>query len=320
MRRFCLKTIVFMLVLVVLICGILWIPSTNDMLNQAFAFLTCSQDYERQSAEIQVLKDVQGINNDYDKIMVGDSVCYMLFTRLQDVNDKYFLGGNTRPCTMATQYVLVKEFIDAHPDAKEVYIFLSKDSWESTIDIQCGYSYVVVPHTQAKTIDDLDQDTRDDMRNKFGSFLMNPVVVNAFDRSQTNRKLVLNGLSEWYDKVLGQDMSSQYVLTENQISPLSQKYFLKIVQLCAENNIQLHLLHDPVADTPEKHQEIEVEKQMFEDAGLYDQFPEYFLSVLYYPPEYFFDGIHFIVDDELDNQVINDIRRHTGLLQDFVVP
>ena len=265
MRRFCLKTIVFMLVLVVLICGILWIPSTNDMLNQAFAFLTCSQDYERQSAEIQVLKDVQGINNDYDKIMVGDSVCYMLFTRLQDVNDKYFLGGNTRPCTMATQYVLVKEFIDAHPDAKEVYIFLSKDSWESTIDIQCGYSYVVVPHTQAKTIDDLDQDTRDDMRNKFGSFLMNPVVVNAFDRSQTNRKLVLNGLSEWYDKVLGQDMSSQYVLTENQISPLSQKYFLKIVQLCAENNIQLHLLHDPVADTPEKHQEIEVEKQRMLD-------------------------------------------------------
>ena len=58
---------------------------------------------------------------------------------------------------------------------------------------------------------------------------------------------------------------------------------------------------------------------MFQAAGLYEQFPEYFSSVLYYPEENFFDGVHFNVDDELNNRVINDIREHTGLLQDFVV-
>ena len=319
MAKFLGKTIGFLAILAVLVTGILFLSASCEPMNQVFAFLSCSDDYERQHAEIQVLKDVQETDNAYTKIMVGDSVCYMLFTRLQDVNDTYFLGANTRPCTMATQYVLVKEFVENHPDAEEVYMFLSKDTWESVIDVQCGYSYVAVPHTQAGTIEDLDPETREEMYRMFGPVLMNPVVVNAFDHSLMNHKIVLNGLVEYHEKILGEDLSADYERTENEISPLALHYFRKIVDLCEEEGLKLHLLHDPVADTEAKHAEIEMEKQMFQAAGLYEQFPEYFSSVLYYPEENFFDGVHFNVDDELNNRVINDIREHTGLLQDFVV-
>ena len=79
----------------------------------------------------------------------------------------------------------------------------------------------------------------------------------------------------------------------------------------------MHLIHDPLADTPEKHEEVEQEKQMFMDAGLYNDWQEYFESVLYYPEEYFFDGVHFHVEKEMNNAVIHDIKEHTGLMQDL---
>ena len=319
MGKFIGKTILFLLILLGLVGGILVVSASSEGMNRIFAFLSCSEDYERQEAETDILRKAQITENDYRKIMVGDSVCYMLFTRLQDVNDVYFLAANTRPCTMATQYALVKEFADGHPEAEEVYIFLSKDSWETIIDVQCGYSYVVVPNTLAGTIDQFDESTVADMRRLFGSVLMNPTVVNIFDKSLMNHKIVLNSLVEYHEKVLGEDLSAPYELTENEISPLALQYFTKIVRLCEERNIELHLLHDPLADTEAKHQEVEMEKQMFQEAGLYDTYQEYFDSVLYYPPENFFDGVHFNVEDELNNRVINDIKEHTGLLQDFVV-
>jgi hypothetical protein len=319
MKKFIGKTLAFLVILALLVSGLLVLSSVNESCNQFFAYISCSEDYQRQTEEISVLQRVQQQDNAYDKIMVGDSVCYMLFTRLQDVNDAYFLGGNTRPCTMVMQYVLAKEFMEGHPDAKEVYLFLSKDSWESTIDVQCGYSYVVVPQTQAGTMKDLDEDTVLRMQQLFGRFLMNPYVVNVFDHSLMNHKLVLNGLMVYHELVLGEDMSATYERTENEISPLALQYFEKLVALCEEQGVQLHLLHDPLADTEEKHQEVAMEEEMFRQAGIYDDFSEYFSSVLYYPPEDFFDGVHFNVDDELDNQVIRDIQDHTGLLQDFVV-
>ena len=90
------------------------------------------------------------------------------------------------------------------------------------------------------------------------------------------------------------------------------------MKLC-ERNIELHLLHDPLADTEAKHQEVEMEKQMFQEAGLYDTYQEYFDSVLYYPPENFFRRVHFNVEDELNNRVINDIKNTQVCCRIFVV-
>lgn len=307
----------FLLLLGGLTAGLLMLCAVCEPLDRVLAFLTCSEDYTREDVAPEVLKTAQQGDNDYHSILVGDSVSYMLFAESREVNDEYFLAGNTRPCTMATQYVLVKEFVESHPQAKDVYLLYSKESWESVIDVKCGYSYVIVPHLQAGALDELEPETINAAEEKFGALLMTPFMANLFDHSFVNRKLILNSLMTYHEKVLGEDLSAPFERTEGQISPLALQYFQKMIEVCEKHQVALHLIHDPLADTPQKHSEVEAEKQMFRDAGLYDEWQEYFDSVLYYPPEYFFDGVHFHVEKELNNSVIRDIQEHTGLLQDL---
>lgn len=317
MGKYIIKFIGFLFLLGGMTAGILVLCAACEPLDRCLAFLTCSEDYNREDVAPEVLKTAQESDNSYHSILVGDSVSYMLFANSREVNDEIFLAGNTRPCTMATQYVLVKEFIESHPEAKDVYLFYSKESWESVIDVKCGYSYVIVPHMQAGTLGELEPETLEEAEEKFGSLLMTPFMANLFDRSFVNRKIILNSLMVYHEDVLGEDLSAAFEKTDNQISPLALKYFRKMTEVCDENHVALHLIHDPLADTPEKHAEVETEKQMFADAGLYEEWQEYFDSVLYYPAENFFDGVHFHVEKEMNNAVIHDIKEHTGLMEDL---
>lgn len=317
MGKYIVKFIGFLLLFGGLTAGILGLCAVCEPLDKVLAFLTCSADYNREDVAPEVLKTAQESDNDYQSILVGDSVSYMLFANSREVNDKIFLAGNTRPCTMATQYVLVKEFIESHPEAKDVYLFYSKESWESVIDVKCGYSYVVVPHMQAGTLQELEPETIGEAEEKFGALLMTPLMANLFDRSFVNRKIILNSLMTYHENILGEDLSAPFERTEGEISPLALLYFQKMEEVCEEHQVALHLIHDPLADTPEKHAEVEAEKQMFTDAGMYEKWQEYFDSVLYYPADYFFDGVHFNVEKEMNNTVINDIKEHTGLLEEL---
>lgn len=317
MARYIGKVIGFLLILGGMIVGILLLCTVSSPLDRFFAFVTCSDDYNREDVAPEILKTAQEGKNGYQHILVGDSVCYMLFANSGEINDAYFPAGNTRPCTMATQYVLVKEFLESHPEAKDVYLFYSKESWESVVDVKCGYSYVVVPHMQAGTFDKLERETVAQAEEMFGPLLMNEFMANAFDRSFVVRKIVLNSLTTYHEKVLDEDLSAPFEKTENRISPLALLYFKRIVETCDAHHATLHLIHDPLADTPQKHEEVEMERKMFEEAGLYEEWKEYFDSVLYYPEELFFDGVHFQAGEELNNAVIDDVREHTGLMRDI---
>ena len=311
------KVMGFLAILGGMILGVFMLCTVCSPLDQFVAFLTCSDGYHREDVAQEILKTAQEGKNEYQNILVGDSVCYMLFANAGEVSDEYFLAGNTRPCTMATQYVLVNEFLESHPEAKDVYLFYSKESWESVMDVKCGYSYVVVPHMQAGTFDKLGQETVSRAEEMFGPFLVNKFMANAFDRSFVVRKIVLNSLTAYHEKVLGEDLSAPFERTENEISPLALSYFRKMVETCDAHQTTLHLIHDPLADTEEKHAEVEMERRMFQEAGLYEEWQEYFDSVLYYPEEYFFDGVHFLGEENLSDAVIQDISEHTELMTDI---
>ena len=83
------------------------------------------------------------------------------------------------------------------------------------MDVKCGYSYVVVPHMQAGTFDKLGQETVSRAEEMFGPFLVNKFMANAFDRSFVVRKIVLNSLTAYHEKVLGEDLSAPFERTEN---------------------------------------------------------------------------------------------------------
>ena len=113
-----------------------------------------------------------------------------------------------------------------------------------------------------------------------------------------------------------------FVKTDNQVSPLSKNYFYKIIDLCNESGIELHLIHDPSEYEGERidayHRECNMIREI-ENEKSKDLLEKYLDSILYYPAECFIDDVHFKGDDALNDSVIRDMQRKTNLLEDIVL-
>lgn len=295
MKNYIVKVVAFLCGICIIVGICIFVSPVNQVSNHIFSVLSNSEDFTRseEEAKIKSIADAKNPNNGYTKLLAGDSVCWMLFTRLQEYNDDYLIAAASRPFTIAGQYVVVKEFIENHPDATDVYLMLSKDDWQAVLDVQCGYQNVAVPIKETDTWDDLDANTKEELQQLFGDFLLRPQVVTTYDYSNMNRKIVLNGVRMYHEKVLHEDVSAQYEETKDEFSPIAKQYFEKIIQICEENGVALHLLHDPQADTEENHNKLEVEKKMFEEAGYAEIASDYLTKVMWCPEEQFYDGIHF---------------------------
>lgn len=321
MKRYIIKVGFFFLGLLLIITLCIILPAYNSVLNDVEAFITNSEDYVRneEAAKAEAILATMDADNGYSKLLVGDSVSYFLFNRLQEYNQEYLLAGTSRPFTIAGQYVQIKEFLENHDNATDVYMFESKATWEAVVDPQGTYQNLVVPTIETGTFDNLNTTTQEEIKKTFSTVLLNKKVVHLYNYSNMNRKIVLNGVLLYHEKILGEDVSAPYESTPNEVSPLAQYYLKSIIELCEDHNVELHILHDPLADTAEKRAEVEQERVMFAQCGYTEStlFEKYYNSVLYYPESYFFDGVHFNIDDELQNAVIKDMQTHTQELGDL---
>lgn len=298
------------------------LSSYSASANTLFAWLTDSEAYTRdeESAKEKALYDCTQ-NNGYTKLIIGDSVCWMLFTPLQKYNHDYLIAGSSRPFTIAGQYVQVKEFLKHHPDATDIYMFESKETWESVLDAKNSYQNIVVPMLATGTFDDLDANTREEARHLFGSFLLNRQVARIYDHSSMNHKIVLNSILSYHEKVLGEDLSKAYESTPEQMSPVTEQYLPQMIALCQKQGVRLHFMHDPMADTAAKHAELAAEKEMFHSMGLDEAYTFYAGTAAFYPKDWFFDGVHLNAKDvAMNHQVIRDIMQQSGMMEGFVVP
>lgn len=316
------KIALFLTGILAVACLCIVLSSSAGAIDDFFAVISSSEEYtsKEETQKIDAIESAMKTDNNYTKLIVGDSVSYFMFTPLQEYNDNYLIASTSRPFTMAGQYMVIKQFLDAHPDASEVYLFFSKDSWESLIDPQCGYQNTVVPFIEAGVFDELENITREEMYEEYSRFFVNPFVVKLYYNSKMNHKLVLNTIMSYHEKLLGEDMSKMYETTEGCLSPVSELYLDKAMDLCNEKGVELHLMHDPLADTEAKHNELEEEKQDFINSGYMDVATDYFDSVIFYPEEQFVDGVHYGTSDKLQRDAIRDIIKKTGLMTDLVVP
>ena len=315
------KIAVFLLGIAAAVILIIVLSASNSTLDRFFSIISCSSEYttKEEALKIDTIERAKRSDNTYKKLIVGDSVSYFMFTPLQDYNDEYFIGSTNRPFTMAGQYVVIEEFLKSHPDAQEVYLFFSKDSWESVIDPQCGYQNTVVPFVKTNVLEDLDQSTIEEMRQQYGSLLMTPTFINLYYNSMMNHKLTLNGIIAYHEKILGEDCSKMYETTPGRLSPLAQLYLQKAIDLCNELGVKFYLVHNPLADTEAKHAELEQEKEDFRVSGFMDIAKGYFDSVMYYPIEQFADGVHYGTTPQLQRDAIRDIIDKTGYMKDLVI-
>ncbi len=278
---FCKKVLCFGLILFVLVI-LLDLCSMSGPGRGILAALTGSSEYisvNTGADEIRpYIEKVQ--TEDGSKILIlGDSVCRQLMLGLTFPEEVCAVGSNAA-ITPAGQYILAKEYIDAHPQATDIYLFLLPSSLTQTFDTGYGYQYAVMPFAETGTINDLDPETIRIMEVVYGKLFMQPKIVRMIDRSGPNRKLYLNLLKKRTDGYK----------PENELET-AEIYIRKIREYCDKNGVTLHLNPCPVSEEKKKYTEKILDK--YKKSPLYEDFPSYCDAVRYFPAEEFSDGTHF---------------------------
>lgn len=311
MKKFCVKMVLFLLLLGVSVTGLL-VLSAREPFRSVVATITKSTQYgqgynEGPSEIIPYINKVQQ-QDGYTKLILGDSVSFRLFSELQEDNPEYCIASSNRAITMSGQYILASEFLESHPEATDIYLTVIEDSLATTYETGYGYQYAVIPFVLTDTIDNLDEETMDEMGHVYGHFFMKKKVVQLVSDSPLNRKLYLNILNKVAPSTSGLTFPN-----------VTNVYIVKLHSLCEEKGVTLHLIPLPVMDTQERHDMETVLRKEYEKTPMAEIYPDYFDQFIYYPPEKFSDNVHVAGTREELNDMIREIQQKTNTMEDLVL-
>lgn len=305
MRSFLQKLAVFLFLAFLLITGFLVISSI-EMWRIPIARLTKSSEYaEGNVGAREIIPYIEKVQekNAYTKLIIGDSVCNQVLNRFQEGNEEFCISGTNRAITLAGQYILAEEFVKNHKNVTDIYLVIILDSLTAEFDRQFGYQYVVMPFTETDTIEDLMPSTRRKLRKIYGPLFCWKPVVEVIETSPLNRKLFLNYLT----------YKNQFfpLQSDTVVSEVAYQYLEKLYRLCNQNNIKLHLIPGPHADTEGQRMQEERIKQELKENGFIEYFGDYFEKIEYYPVELFRDGVHFnedVIGDDFFKKIVLDMQ------------
>lgn len=316
MKQFIVKAFFFIFIFCLLIIGLDLISARNTDFSEFLGKLTNSSEYSRYNGNtgtteiIPVIEQVQQ-KDSYTKLIIGDSVCYQLFNDLQPANDEYCIAGTNRAITLTGQYILTEEFLANHPNATDVYLILIPDTFDAYFDTTFGYRYAVMPFVLTDTFSLLDQNTIEAAEKTYGKLFIRKNIINLIDYSCVNRKLYFNYVKEYVEA------------PENEIEIASKQavqYLSKINSLCQEHNVTFHLLPGPIADSKERHEQLNRQENTFRQNNLEDVASQYFENISFYPEGQFRDGTHLGGDyaaRDAINQKIIDLQNKSRELTDL---
>ena len=318
MKKFIHKSFAFIIIFVILIVALDLLSAQNDDFSAYFGKLTNSSDYSRYAGNTGTTEILPCIakaqwNDGCKKLIIGDSVCYLLYNDLQNINKDYSIIGTNRAVTMTGQYILAKKFLELHPEATDIYLIVILDTFDSYFDLAFGYQYAVMPFVETDTFDLLDDNTIALAEDTYGKLFTTKRAVDLIDSSAMNRKLYMNLLQKYGKKP---------EKAGETISPQTYQYLEKMSELCEKNSVNLHILPGPLADTELRHEQEARQIEEFKEQGLYPLMEKYFNTISYYPEEQFRDGIHLggeYANQQEYNIKIEELREKSAELEDLVL-
>lgn len=308
MKSFIKKLVIFISILTVIALGCVYLSHLDEW-REYFIGITDSsgyiESYVNGSDEIKpFILEVQE-QNDTEVLILGDSICHQMFEKIKDINEDITIAASNAAITMAGQYILAKEYLDNHPNAKEIYLVVHPTSMKRTFDTSYGYQYIVMPFSETGTIEALGEETLNVFKDVYGEIFMNPKVVYMINKSGMNRKLYLNMLQKYGESY-----------EEKESFEIANKYISKIHELCDERNVKLYLLSTPVSEA--LYATCHELKEEYTGTWLEECYPQYFDNISYFPAEQAADYFHFsgeYEEQEYLNEKIEDIFKNTFVLQ-----
>ena len=313
MTKFLLRLAAFVLAALVLFLGVLGLSALGPF-SDIFAKLTASTGYSASASE-EIGAHITAVQarDGATALILGDSVCWQVFGPFSLCNTAYRIDGSNRAVTLAGQYLLAKAFLDAHPDATDVYLIITPDSFSAGFDAGYGYQYAAAPFAAAGLLGGLDDTTRAELTAAYGAPFLTGTFARWADASPLVKKLYLNALEVW------QPAAAQ----SGPLVPLARRNLENLETLCQERGAAFHLLCAPLADSEDRHTAMASLEQAFRDAGLYDSYSAYFTQAPWYDRALFGeDGVHFdnaTADMDFYARVIGEIQNATGLLDGLVL-
>lgn len=280
------KLVIKILIMLMFVCGLLMVLeyfSIDPKTKEVIARLTNSEDYLSQgSGTDDIIPIIQSVKEaDSTTVLVlGDSIARQIFPEFScDLPDTKIACVNAA-IDITGQYMLAEEYLNSHPYATDIWLYVHPLSMTRTFDLDLGYGYAVMPFAIEGSIQYLDDSTLNQMASVYGRFALCNTVASLVDSSPLNRKIYMSYIRMHHTEYA---QSNAY--------EISSLYIEKFRSLCEERGVDFHL--SPCPSTEFFRDRIEETRDDFMNSPLYDMYPDYLDEVYYFPTEWSDDLSHF---------------------------
>lgn len=219
------------------------------------------------------------------KVLLGDSVGKQMYDNMQE-NDTINSLACNQAISVAGQYFLLHNYIEAGNKIDTAYIFFTPFSFVNNLDQIFTYNYFVKPF----------------YRDEYAP-LFTPLV------KQQVQKIPYSGIA-WYPAILTNNWTPDFKTTDpkiNFISPISAQYLHKMSDLAKANHFKIVMVSAPVSY--KKKPEVDLlNRNEIAANGLQDEFKGFFESIIYLDESNFVDGTHLEFPEKFKDRYKNLVR------------
>ncbi len=308
MKKFILKGFLFYGIMIACCTGIVLL-STHEPERTLLARLTDSKDFMSSSGMETLFSDARKQDRT-TQLIIGDSICRQLFTGLREENPQASILASNAAFMINGQYLLAHEYLDAHPEATDVFLIMHPLTIVRTYDREWTYRYGIMTYVEGDVLQYLDQNTLDTYEKIYGRLLLRKEAVQLVEASPIVRKLALSYILFYRE---------EYVQSNS--FEIADQYLKKLYELCQEKGVTLHFYSSPVSEYYRR--QVQDLLPEYENSWIYTQYPDYLNDIYYYPSEWAEDLSHFSGEHaEADSlmQILQDAYAETKLLQSIRLP
>lgn len=274
MKHFVVKTFIFVLIAV----GIFHIKSFYLLRDNKYTKKVFGQ-------EVYYSIDKSKKKNKARKVLLGDSVGKQMYDNLEE-NDTINSLACNQAISVAGQYILLHNYLEAGNTIDTAYIFFTPFSFVNNLDQIFTYNYFVKPFY------------RDEYKSLF-----TPLV------KQQVAKIPYTDIA-WYPAILTNNWSPEFQTKDpkiNFLSPISIEYLHKMSDLAKAHHFKIVMVSAPVSY--KKKPEVELlNRSEIAANGLQEVFKGFFESIIYLDESNFVDGTHLEFPEKFKGRYKNLVR------------